>query len=191
MKVSTSVLSLSRLLAELKNFLFQKSLVAHLVKKFPLHLWDSLPCSQENCAGPILIKSVHILTTDLFKMYCNVLFLLLRSLPSDFVTSDLPNMDFSSSLCFIQTLSFHLPWLMTLTTFNEVYKLWGSSLCNFLRPIVSYFFIGPGVFPSTLFSNTISICSFSMWETNSHIHKIRQKFIDFIILIVRFPGGKS
>jgi hypothetical protein len=39
------------------------------------------------------------------------------------------------------------------------YKLWSSSLCTFLQPPVTSPLFGPNILPSTLFWNTLSLCS--------------------------------
>jgi hypothetical protein len=44
--------------------------------------------------------------------------------------------------------------------FDEVHKLPSSSLCSSLQPPVTSSFLGPNFSLSTLFSNTLSLCSF-------------------------------
>jgi hypothetical protein len=39
--------------------------------------------------------------------------------------------------------------------FGEEYTLWRSSLCNVLQPPVTSSLLGPNIFLSTLFSNTL------------------------------------
>jgi hypothetical protein len=48
--------------------------------------------------------------------------------------------------------------LITLTIFDEAYKLWNSSLCNLLQPPVTSSLLGPNILLGTLFSNTITLC---------------------------------
>jgi hypothetical protein len=43
-------------------------------------------------------------------------------------------------------------------TFEE-YKLWSSSLCSFLQPPLTSYLFGPNILLSTLFSNTLNLCS--------------------------------
>jgi hypothetical protein len=49
--------------------------------------------------------------------------------------------------------------LITLTICCEEYKLCSSSLCNFLRDPSSSL-LGPNILLNTLFSKTLSLCSF-------------------------------
>jgi hypothetical protein len=43
---------------------------------------------------------------------------------------------------------------------GEEYKLWSSSLCSFLQPPVTSSLFGSNIILNTLFSNTLSLCSF-------------------------------
>jgi hypothetical protein len=49
--------------------------------------------------------------------------------------------------------------LIILITLGEEYKLWRSSLCSFRQPPVTSSLFGPNILLSTLFSNTLSLCS--------------------------------
>jgi hypothetical protein len=52
-----------------------------------------------------------------------------------------------------------LPGLITLIMFGEEYKLRSSSLCSFLQSHVTSSLFGPYILLSTLFSDTLSLCS--------------------------------
>jgi hypothetical protein len=56
----------------------------------------------------------------------------------------------------------------------EQYKLCISLLSKFLQPFSTFPLSGPNMFPSTLFSNSCSLCSPLMWETKFHTH-LRQQ----------------
>jgi len=59
------------------------------------------------------------------------------------------------------TCSVHLILLdlIILITFDKVYKLWSSSLCNLLQPHATSSLSGPNILLTTLFSNTLNLRS--------------------------------
>jgi hypothetical protein len=55
---------------------------------------------------------------------------------------------------------------------GDEYKLWSSSLCNFLHSPVTSTLLGPNILLRTLFSNTLSLCSsLSVRDQFSHQYK--------------------
>jgi len=50
--------------------------------------------------------------------------------------------------------------LITLIRFDETYILWSSSLWGLLQPPAISSLVSPHILPSTLFSNTLNLCSF-------------------------------
>jgi hypothetical protein len=76
--------------------------------------------------------------------------------------------------------------LITLTIFSEEYRSWSSSLCNFLHD-PSYSVLGPNIFLNTLFSKTLSLCSFPKVRNQfSHTCSTTGKITVFYILTFRF-----
>ena len=69
-------------------------------------------------------------------------------------TSHLPLMCYM-----LRSAHFILIDLITQIIFGEEYRTLGSSLCSILLSPITSPFLGPNVFLSTLFSNTLSLCS--------------------------------
>jgi hypothetical protein len=68
--------------------------------------------------------------------------------------------------------------LITLTILGEEYKQCSSSLCSFLQPPVTSSLLGPNILLSTLFSNTLNLCSFlNLRDKVSHPYKTTGKAI--------------
>jgi hypothetical protein len=59
---------------------------------------------------------------------------------------------------------------ITLVKFGKAYKLWSSFLCGLLQPSSTSYPLGPNIFLSTLFSNTINLYSSLSCETELGIH---------------------
>jgi hypothetical protein len=54
----------------------------------------------------------------------------------------------------------HPPWLDGPNNIGETYNLWSFSLCDFLHPPATSSLLCPNILLSTLFSNTVNLCSF-------------------------------
>jgi hypothetical protein len=64
--------------------------------------------------------------------------------------------------------------LITRTIFGDEYRSLSSSLCSLLHFPVTSFLLGPNILVSTLFSNTLSLCS----SVSQHVYRklTRTKF---------------
>jgi hypothetical protein len=67
--------------------------------------------------------------------------------------------------------------LIILIILREEYKLRSSSLCCFLKTLVISSLFGPNIHLSTLFSNTLSLCSsLNITDQVSHTFRTQAKF---------------
>jgi hypothetical protein len=90
----------------------------------------------------------------------------------------------------------HPPWFDHLNnwTIGEEYRLWSSSLSNFLHPLFTLFLLGPNIILCILFSNTLNLCSsLDVRDQVSHPNKTTDKSIFLYILIFTFyiADGKT
>jgi hypothetical protein len=77
--------------------------------------------------------------------------------------------------------------LIILIILGEEYKSRSSSLCNFLHSPVTSSLFGQNIFPSTLFSNTLSLCSsLNVRDQVSHPYRTTGKITVLHILIFKF-----
>jgi hypothetical protein len=81
--------------------------------------------------------------------------------------------------------------LIILIILEEEYKLWSSSLYNFLYPPVTSSLFGPNILLNTLFSNTLSPCPFlNVRYQASHPYRTTVKIIILYILIFMFLDSR-
>jgi hypothetical protein len=77
--------------------------------------------------------------------------------------------------------------LICLIIFGEEYKLRSSSLCKFLHSPVTSSFLGPNILLRTLFSNTLSLCSYlNVKDQVSHPYKTTGRIMVLYILTFTF-----
>jgi hypothetical protein len=82
--------------------------------------------------------------------------------------------------------------LITLTILGEEYKPCSSSLCSFLQPPVTSSLLGPNILRSTLFSNTLNLCSpLNVRDQVSHPYKTTVKTVQRMILIYSVTSKHS
>jgi hypothetical protein len=107
----------------------------------------------------------HFLRSILILSHINLL------LPSGLFNWDFP-IKILHALFILRLRSIFLAHLIllefiTLPMLCEEYKLWSSPLCNFLRAPVTYCLLPTDIPLSTLFSNTLNLCS-SLWLRYFH-----------------------
>jgi hypothetical protein len=72
------------------------------------------------------------------------------------------------------------------------YKLWSSSLCNFLNSPVTSSLLGRNILLRTLFSNTLSLCSsLSVRDQVSHPYKTTGRMMFFFLYFNLYIPGQQ
>jgi hypothetical protein len=74
----------------------------------------------------------------------------------------------------------------------EAYKLWSSTLCSLLQPPATSTLLDPNILLSTVFSNTLNLCSSPrVREHVSYPHKTTGTITVFYTLIFRFSDRRG
>jgi len=151
----------------LTRVLLEKLIFTLLVKKFPAFYGSRglLPYSQNPPLVPSLIQ-MHLVHNfhPLSLTYIVILFSHLRlGLPSSLFSSGFQTKILYAFLTFpiraICPVHLILLDLATLIILGEMYTLCNSSLCSLLQPPATSSLSEPNILLSTLFSNTLSLCS--------------------------------
>jgi len=102
-------------------------------------------------------------------------------LPSGFLTNILYVFLFSPVHATCPTHFILFLELITLIIFGEACKLWSFSLCSLFQPPTTSSFLGPNILLSTLFLNTLNLCSsHSERDQISHPYKTTGKHYSFL-----------
>jgi hypothetical protein len=75
--------------------------------------------------------------------------------------------------------------MITRIIFGEEYSSWSSSLCSLFHSAGISSYLGPSSFLTTLFSNTISLCSsLSVRDQVSHPYKTGSVIVLYIVIFM-------
>jgi hypothetical protein len=77
--------------------------------------------------------------------------------------------------------------LIWLLIFEDEYKIWRSSVCNFLHSPVTSSLLCSNILLRTMYPNTLSLCSYpSVRDQVSHPHETTGRIMFFYILAFTF-----
>ena len=172
------ILLLLLLLTPWSRLILEKLTGSHLAKKFPA-FYATAFTSIRHLSTPSARSILSMLPSHCLKILSSHLRLGLQSglFPSGFPTKILYTLLLSpiNATCPAYPI---LLGLITRRTLGEQYRSLSSSLCNLLHPPVTSFLLGPHIFLSTLFSNTLSLrSSLNTRDQVSHPFKTRGKII--------------
>jgi len=119
------------------------------------------------------MNSIHTLTSYSFDVHFNVILPSTTTYPTKMIPSGFP---IKISYALLLTIF----GCITITIFDEEYKFWSSSVCSF-QP--SYCYICQVQISSAPCSQTLSVCSFSVWDQVSHSYKPTCRIIALCILV--------
>jgi hypothetical protein len=142
----------------------RKFIAACVHKSFPLvPILSQTSPVQSIPPHPISARSILMLSTYLRLGFRSGIF------PSGFNTRNLYAVHFSLHSRYVPCTP-QPPWVDNSVTLGEEYKSRDSSLCRFLDPLFTPSIFGRNILRSTLFSDTLSLCSSFKSKTRFHIH---------------------
>jgi len=157
----------------------------------------SLPHSQvpANCPYPEPTQSSPKTSFHFLKIHLNIILPFPLGLPSGLFPSGFPTKILYTPL--FSPIRATCPANLILLDFiirrilGEDYRSLGSSLCSFLHSLVTSSFLDPNILLNTLFSNTLSLCSFhNVRDQVSHPHKTTNKITVLYISIFKSLDSK-